>query len=206
MPLLIFCINFGFFGSIHISIMRIRCEWIIFGKYDILTTILWVLRFWGPQFATGIHLMKQFAHNWYLPCCQGTEACYHVSVIQNDIYTLVPGVNNSVENRSCPESTHCCSQYVIPLSWCQSVFDGWVVAEWLGHWLQQWAATGVSKILGSPVRHWHPPHEAILSYLVFTLLPMHGGIVSLSCKINQYYDNVEASFGLIQSKTMLGWN
>ena len=128
MPLLIFCINFGFHGSIHISIMRIRCEWILFGKCDILTTILWVLRFWGPRFPTGNHPMKQFAHNWYLRCCQCTEACYHVSVIQNNIYTPVPGVSNSVENRPCPESTHCCSQCVIPLSWCQSVLDGWVVS------------------------------------------------------------------------------
>ena len=41
------------------------------------------LRFWGPRFNTGIHLMKQFAHNWYLYCCQCTETCSHVSFIQN---------------------------------------------------------------------------------------------------------------------------
>ena len=28
-------------------------------------------------------------------------------------------------------------------------FDGWVMPEWLGRWLQQWAARGVSEILGS---------------------------------------------------------
>ena len=39
----------------------------------------------------------------------------------NYIYVLVPGVNSSVENPSCPESTRRCSQCVIPLSWCQSV-------------------------------------------------------------------------------------
>ena len=39
------------------------------------------LRFRGPRFNTGIHLMKQFAHNWYLPCCQCTETCSHVSFI-----------------------------------------------------------------------------------------------------------------------------
>ena len=44
------------------------------------------LRFWGPRFATCIHLMKQLAHNWYLPFCQCTETCYHVSSIQNDMY------------------------------------------------------------------------------------------------------------------------
>ena len=111
--------------------------------------------------ATGIHLMKPFAHNWYLFCCQCMEACYHASFLQNNIYTTVPGVNSSVKNRSCPESTRCCSQCVIPLCWCQSVFDRWVMAEWLGHWLQQWAASRVSKILVSPVCHWHQPHEAI---------------------------------------------
>ena len=44
-----------------------------------------------------------------------------------------------------------------------SVYDGWDIARWLGRWLQQWAATGVFKILGSPVRHGHPSHEAIRS-------------------------------------------
>ena len=46
-------------------------------------------------------------------------------------------------NRSWPESTRYCSQCVIPLSWCQSVSDGWVMAEWLRRWLQQWGR-GVS--------------------------------------------------------------
>ena len=91
------------------------------------------LRFWGPRFNTGIHLMKQFAHNWYLPYCQCTETCSHAFFIQNNIYTPVPGVSSPVENSSCPESTRRCSQCVTPLSWCQSVFstDGswlcWVV-------------------------------------------------------------------------------
>ena len=64
----------------------------------------------GPRFNTGIHPMKQFAHNWYLPCCQCTETCSHVSFIQNDIYRPGP-----VVNRFCPELTRCCSQCVIPL-------------------------------------------------------------------------------------------
>ena len=79
---------------------------------------------------------------------------------KKDTYAPVPCVSSPVENRSCPESTRCCSQCVLPLSWCQSVLDGWVMAEWLRRWLKQWAARGVSKILGSPVQHWHPPHEA----------------------------------------------
>ena len=119
------------------------------------------LRLSGPRFTTGIHLMKQFTHNWYLPWCQCTESCYHVSFTQNNIYMPVPGVSTELSGiRSCPESTRYCSQCVIPLNWCQSVFDWWVMAEWLEPWLQQWAARGVSKILGSLVRYWHPPQSS----------------------------------------------
>ena len=42
------------------------------------------LRFWGPRFNTGIHLMKQLARNWCLHCCQCMEICTHVSIIQNN--------------------------------------------------------------------------------------------------------------------------
>ena len=93
------------------------------------------LKFWGPRFNTGIHLMKQFAHNCYFPCCQCTETYSHVSFTRNNIYAPVPGVSSPVENRFCPELTRCCSQCVILLSWYQSVFDGWVMAEWLRRWL-----------------------------------------------------------------------
>ena len=73
----------------------------------------------GPLFLTWInfnrsmnsYLMKQFAHNWYLPCCQCTETCPRVSFIQNNIYMPVPGVSSPVESCSCPESTRCCSQW-----------------------------------------------------------------------------------------------
>ena len=37
---------------------------------------------------------------------------------------------------------------------------------------------GVSKIPESPVQYWHPPHEAIRSWLVYTLLPVHGYVFS----------------------------
>ena len=80
------------------------------------------LKFWGPRFATRIHPMKQFAHNWHLPWCQCTEACYHVSFIQNIFYAPVPGVSRSVNDCSCPESTRCCGQCVIPLRWRQTIF------------------------------------------------------------------------------------
>ena len=36
----------------------------------------------GSAFETAIQLMKQFTDNWYLPCCQCTETCSHVSTIQ----------------------------------------------------------------------------------------------------------------------------
>ena len=45
-------------------------------------------------------------------------------------------------------------------------------------WLQRGGGGSVSKILGSPVQYWHPPHEAIRSYLVLTLLPVHGTMLS----------------------------
>ena len=34
------------------------------------------------RFVTGIYLMKQFANNWCLTCCQCTKVCSHVSRIQ----------------------------------------------------------------------------------------------------------------------------
>ena len=42
---------------------------------------------------------------------------------------------------------------VIPLSWCQSVFDGWVMAEWLSRWPLLWVAKYVSEIHGSWIRN-----------------------------------------------------
>ena len=39
----------------------------------------------GPAFEAGIPHIKQFAHNWYSPCCQ----CSHVSSIhKNDIHKI----------------------------------------------------------------------------------------------------------------------
>ena len=112
------------------------------------------------------------------PGRRGENKCVPNKHHQNNIYTPVTGVSSPVENRSCPESTCCWSKCVIPLSWCQSVFDEFVMAEWFRCWLYQSAARGVSKILGSPVQHWHIPHEAIRSQLVFTLLTLHGGMLS----------------------------
>ena len=39
----------------------------------------------GMRFETGIHLMKQFAHNRHLPCRQCTMTCSYISSTQNDI-------------------------------------------------------------------------------------------------------------------------
>ena len=91
------------------------------------------------------------------------EPCSHVSFLQNDIYTPVPCVRSLVENRFCPELTRCCSDVWYRPAGANLFFDGLVMAEWLRGWLQQWAANGVSKILGSLVQHWHPSHEAIRS-------------------------------------------
>ena len=55
------------------------------------------LRFWGPRFNTGIHLMKQFAHNWYLPCCHCTETCSHVSFIQDNRPYKYQGLNKMID-------------------------------------------------------------------------------------------------------------
>ena len=52
--------------------------------------------FWGPQFAAGIHIMEQFSHNRYLPRCQCTEACSHVSSIQNNNLWFTTWVCNLV--------------------------------------------------------------------------------------------------------------
>ena len=52
-----------------------------------------------------------------------------ISFIQNHIYTQVPGVSSPVEICSCPESTGCCSQCVIPLSWWQSILR-WMDGSW----------------------------------------------------------------------------
>ena len=69
----------------------------------------------------------------------------HVSSIQNDICTPVSDVSSPVEICPCPESTHCCRQ-CIPLSWHQSVFDGWIITS---------GRRGVSKILVSLIRYIH---------------------------------------------------
>ena len=41
----------------------------------------WLAR-WPQQWVVeGVPEMKQFAHNWYLPCCHCTATCSHVSSI-----------------------------------------------------------------------------------------------------------------------------
>ena len=74
-----------------------------------------------------------------------------------------------------PWSAHCFVQCLLPLSWCQSIFDGWVKAEWLacGHtcrWL-----TGVSEIQGSHkqfAHSWnHPATSAWTQKNIYVLVP-----------------------------------
>ena len=66
---------------------------------------------------------------WNLLYCQYTEASSHISSIQNNIYRPAPGIISLVENRLFTESTHCCDYCVSPFSWCQYLFEGWVMAE-----------------------------------------------------------------------------
>ena len=48
----------------------------------------------GPQFTTGVHHMKQFAHNWNLPYCQCMEICSQAFSIQ--IYSIFSLFNNKM--------------------------------------------------------------------------------------------------------------
>ena len=53
------------------------------------------------------------------------------------IYIYDSICNGSVVIRSRPESAPSCAECVILYGWCQSVFYGWVMAEWLGCSTQQ---------------------------------------------------------------------
>ena len=85
-------------------------------------------------------------------------------------------LHSPVKNRSCSESTRCCVQCVIPLSWYPSVFwrmdHSWVVRTLdttMGGGRCLWDSE-------ARVRNWAPTREAIRSELEFTLLPVHGDI------------------------------
>ena len=60
-------------------------------------------------------------------------------------------------------STHCCGQCVIRLSWCQFMFDILVMTKWLANWPHQWLVKGFPGILELSIQNWHPSHEAISS-------------------------------------------
>ena len=68
----------------------------------------------GPAFESSIQHMNQFAQNGVILLVH--DAGRHVLTLpqyKNDIYMPTPGVSNPVENRSCPESAHCCARCVI---------------------------------------------------------------------------------------------
>ena len=74
---------------------------------------------------------------WYITCCQCTEVCYVYSI--QKYITPVTGVRNPLENCSCSESTRrCWGRCVIPLSWCQTVYKGWVIADLMKHLAHNW--------------------------------------------------------------------
>ena len=54
----------------------------------------------NDAFETGFQHMKQFVHNWYMPCCQCTETCC-VSFLQNN--TLV--IPRHCQDQWCLKST-----------------------------------------------------------------------------------------------------
>ena len=78
----------------------------------------------------------------------------------------------------------------------QSVFDGWVIAQWLARWPQQWWGN-VSEILQPPVRSWHPDHEAmkLINGTVFTLQPVHKDMLPCPLHAKLYnYDEYEPAW------------
>ena len=89
-------------------------------------------------------------------------------VKNTNVYTPLPGVSSTMAIGSSPGSTRCCSRGMIPLSWCQSVFDGWVMAERLARWLQQWEVKGVSKIPLLPV-HGDFSHASSIKWYLFVI-------------------------------------
>ena len=56
----------------------------------------WVsLRFWGPRFNTCTHLMKQFAHNWYLLFCKCAKIYVRQGYVQDVLPKAQPGAQSS---------------------------------------------------------------------------------------------------------------
>ena len=59
---------------------------------------------------------------------------------------------------------------VIPFGWCQSVFDGWVVVEWLACWPPLWVGQGCLWDLDFIVLK---PHSILLSSWLLISLGFH---------------------------------
>ena len=105
--------------------------------------------------------LKQFAHNWPLPCCQSTGTFFSCLLHTKWFLYAKIRLKSSVENRLILINS-CCDQYVILFSWCHSVFcrmdTGRVVST---------LATAVGGrrchwYFGPLIRSWRPPHEAYM--------------------------------------------
>ena len=67
------------YGRVIASVIHYACNclsiptsvWVRISNFSMWRGVS--LRSWGPWSNTGIHLMKQFAHYWYLPCCHGSK-------------------------------------------------------------------------------------------------------------------------------------
>ena len=74
----------------------------------------------------------------------------------------------------------------IPFSWCKSIYDEWVMTKWLARWPLLWVAKAVSWDSEPWIRNYVPTHEAVRSWLAFTLLPVHRDFMYLLNKILSY--------------------
>ena len=116
-----------------------------------------------------------------------TENYYHVSSIQTDVYTPVPGVSNLVEKSSYSESACCCVQCEIPFSWWQSIWRraGYVrMVRTLDTTEDGGRCVWDSE---ARVRNRAPSREAIRSLLEFTLLVVHGDMFLCLLHKNDIY-------------------
>ena len=70
--------------------------------------------------------------------------------------------------RCAVDSSSYFAQCVWSFGWCQSIFEGWDLAEMLARWTQLWVAPVSLWESVAQVRGWSPTHEAIHLQLPFT--------------------------------------
>ena len=83
----------------------------------------------------------------YLGTSARKPVLIYVPCIQNNSFTPMPDVRSQMRIFSTlVGSLSWAIMCVAPYGWCQSVFDGWVVAEWLAHRPPIWVTKGVPQI------------------------------------------------------------